>query len=160
MEFNVQHQHILALGVTLTMKKCNIFKFTVSSEHWEVSVHHLMLTKPRVKIFLKKSKLLAAFYTNCVNCPLVDLPDDVKVIEVLAPIELHLLRGNTNRIYNNLEKYLQPMDSTLSANQWDQSLGFQRPKLHGGQFKGGECSKLLKKIHVRKINKIFETDKR
>ena len=33
-------------------------------------------------------------------------------------------------------------------NQWGQSLGFQRPKLHGGQFKGGECSKLLKNIHV------------
>ena len=40
------------------------------------------------------------------------------------------------------------MDSTLLANQWNQSLGFQRPKLHGDQFKGGECSKLLKNIHV------------
>ena len=36
------------------------------------------------------------------------------------------------------------MDSTLSPNQWNQGLGFQRPKQHSGQFKGGECSKLQK----------------
>ena len=104
--------------------------------------------KTACKDFFFKSKLLAVFYINCVNRPLVDLPDDVKVIEILSPMELHLLSGNTNRIYNNLEKCLQPMGFTLSANQWNQSLGFQSSKLHDCQFKGGECSKLLKNIHV------------
>ena len=106
-----------------------------------------MLTKPPVMI-QKKSILLAAFYINCVNLPLVDLADAVNVIEILALIELHPLSGNRNKNYNNLENYLQPMGFTLSANQWNQSLGFQRRKLHGGQFKGGECSKLLKNIHA------------
>ena len=104
--------------------------------------------KTACKDFFLKLKLSAAFYINCVNRSLVDLSDDVKVIEILAPMELHLLSGNTNRIYNNLEKYLRSMDSSSSANQWNQSLGFQRPKLHGGQFKGGKCCKLLKNIHV------------
>ena len=63
-------------------------------------------------------------------------------------MKLHLISGNTNRIYNNLKRYLQPKGSTLSANQWNQSLGFQRPKLHGSQFKCGERFKLLKNIIV------------
>ena len=40
------------------------------------------------------------------------------------------------------------MDTTLSANQWNQRLDFPRPKPRGGQFKDGECSKLLRKIHL------------
>ena len=41
-----------------------------------------------------------------VNLPLVELPDDAKVIGILVPMELHLLSGNTNRIYNNLKNTL------------------------------------------------------
>ncbi|XP_065642745.1 tigger transposable element-derived protein 4-like [Hydra vulgaris] len=101
--------------------------------------------------------LSAAFYNNCINRPLVDLPDDIKVIEILAPIKLRLLNENTNRIYKYLEKYFQSTDITLSANHWNQSLGFEKPKLHGGQFKGGKCSKLLKITHV--LEKLIKPSK-
>ena len=55
----------------------------------------LILTKLPVK---KKSKISAAFYINCVNRLLVDLLDNVKVIEILAPMQLYLLSRNINRI--------------------------------------------------------------
>ena len=49
------------------------------------------------------------------------------------------------------------MNSTLSVNQWNQNLGFQRPKLYDDQFKGGECFKLLKNIHV--LEKLIKSSK-
>ena len=110
----------------------------------EVLVHLLMLKKLPVKIFFK-FKLSAASYLNCVNLPLVDL--DAMAIEIVAPMELDLLSGNTNKknkIYKYLEKYLDSIDTNFSGKQWNQSLHYLRSELHGGQLKGGECSKNIR----------------
>ena len=67
---------------------------------------------------------------------------------MFAPMELHVpVCGNTNRIDNNLKK-INRCNPWIPLYRQIQSLDFQRPKLHGGQFKGGECSKLLKNVHV------------
>ena len=62
-------------------------------------------------------------------------------------MELHLLSGNTNRLFDALSEYLKKIDS-FDAEEWNMAPGFQRPKLHGGQFKGGQCSKLLENVSV------------
>ena len=92
---------------------------------------------------MRKIKPSAAPFKNCVNNPLLDLPDETPVSRVLAPIELHLLSGNTNRLYDFGNTVLTNLDATVSMDLWNKSLGFDRPKLHSGQFKGGQCSKLL-----------------
>ena len=58
------------------------------------------------------------------------------------------MSGNTNRLYDYLEKYLSSLNTDLKAEDWNTVLGFQRPMLHGGQFKGGQCSKLLISVGV------------
>lgn len=58
------------------------------------------------------------------------------------------MSGNTNRLYDYLEKYLSSLITDLKAEDWNTMLGFQRPKHHGGQFKGGQCSKLLISVDV------------
>jgi len=58
-------------------------------------------------------------------------------------MEFRLLSGNTNRLFDILEKHLVNIESDLSAEAWNLKLEFQRPKLHGGQFKGGQYTSLL-----------------
>ena len=92
-------------GVRLAKKKGKFFKFTVLRTQGNISSSDNAAKAANVNFFLK-AKLLAACYLNCVNLPLVDLPDDAKIIEVLAPMELYLLNGNTIRVCNNLEIHL------------------------------------------------------
>ena len=47
---------------------------------------------------LKKSKLSAPIYKSCVNLPLLNLPDETKVLDILPIMELYLVLGITNLI--------------------------------------------------------------
>ena len=47
-----------------------------------------------------------------------------------------------------LKKDLQNLKQASIQNNWNKVLGFQRPKPHGGQFKGGQCVKMLDNIHI------------
>ncbi|XP_065657988.1 uncharacterized protein LOC136082508 [Hydra vulgaris] len=65
--------------------------YQVNIECLECLDHRLIITKMLAEIKLKKSKLSAKPYPNCVDQALIGLPDETKVIKVLAPTELHLL---------------------------------------------------------------------
>lgn len=98
----------------------------------------------------KKAKLSAAPWFNCVQNPIMNLPDETLVITHLAPMELHLMSGNFNRLFDATEQRLLNLAAKAKATDWNTQLGFQRPKLHGGQFKGGQCSKMLGNIKILK----------
>ena len=66
-------------------------------------------------------------------------------------MELHLLSGNTNRLYDFGDILLSNLGASISMDLWNKSLGFDRPKLHSGQFKGGQCAKLLENIDSLEI---------
>ena len=105
----------------------------------------------------KKAKLSAAPWFNCVQNPIMELPDETLVITHLAPMELHLMSGNFNRLFDATEQRLHNLEANVKATDWNTQLGFQRPKLHGGQFKGGQCSKMLGNIKI--IKDILESEK-
>ena len=65
---------------------------------------------------------------------------------LLAPMELHLMSGNFNRLNDAIEERLTELG--IHAEQWSKVLGFQRSKLHGGQYKGGQCVKMLDNNHI------------
>ena len=82
-------------------------------------------------------------YDNSVHMPLLPGADDVLVLDVLPPMELHLLLGSLNRLVDHLEKTLKDSTSGLSLHQWISRLGLARCSFHGGQFDGNSCKKLL-----------------
>ena len=63
---------------------------------------------------MKKSKLSAAPFKNCVQTPLLDLSDGTSVPEILPPMELHLFSGNRNRLYNIGDKILSKTKTSIS----------------------------------------------
>ena len=98
----------------------------------------------------KKTKLSASPWFNCVKTPIMELPDETLVITHLAPMELHLMSSNFNRLFDATEQRLHNIAANVRATDWNTQLGFQRPQLHGGQFKGGQCSKMLGNINILK----------
>ena len=57
-----------------------------------------------VKIHKGSGKLSAAPYKSCQYEPLVALDDSTLIIDVLPPMELHLLLGIVNKLYNHLDE--------------------------------------------------------
>ena len=86
---------------------------------------------------IKKSKLSAAPFKNCVQTPLLDLPDGTSVAEILPLMELHLFSGNTNHLYSIGDKILSKTETLISMDMWNKVIGIIRPRLHSGQFKRG-----------------------
>ena len=87
-------------------------------------------------------------YDNCVHMPLLPGADDVLVLDVLPPMELHLLLGTVNRLVDHLEQTLTDSGSRLTIQQWISRLGLTRCSFHGGQFDGNSCKKLLTSVDV------------
>ena len=83
------------------------------------------------------TKPSSAQWFNCENPPLVDAPDDALVIDIWAPMGLHLHLGISNDLY----KYLKKGKPEL-AQLWSQPVG-QLPKQWGGQWNGEQCEKLM-----------------
>ena len=96
----------------------------------------------------RKAKLSAADYYGCQNMPLCDDPDSTLVLDLLPPMELHILIGIVNDLYDILEEILEKIKSSVSAKDWSLGmLSLKRPRLHTGQFQGNQCRDLLKNIH-------------
>ena len=89
---------------------------------------------------LSKSKSAQAFL-NCTNDPLLPESDDTKVIDVIAPPELHLLLGIVNHLFSTLSKVWP------SVHEWPKNLQIRPAAYHGGEsFNGPSCHKLLQNI--------------
>ena len=94
----------------------------------------------------KKTKLSAKEFTNCVKNPLITGSDDQKVIDVFPVMELHVYTGNFNSLYDLGESILIENESTFHMRIWAEYLTLERPGLHGGQFTGNQCTKLLNNL--------------
>ena len=67
-----------------------------------------------------KKKLSAAPWFTCVYNPPMDLPDNTKMISHLAPMELHLMSGNFNRLNDAIEERLTELacPNGTSFDEW------------------------------------------
>ena len=90
----------------------------------------------------------AAPYKNCIAAPLIEYEDNVLVLDVIPPMELHLMLGVVNRLYDYLDKALEESASSIKAKDWADLLYIERRHYHGGQFIGNHCSKLLDEVDI------------
>ena len=111
-----------------------------------------------LSVHLKKSKLSAASYKSCVNLPLLDLPDETKVLDFLPIMELHLVNGITNRLFDHLITILSKINSfSLKAIDWSNKLSIYKPPIHGGEFNGNQSRSLLNNDSL--LEELFENAK-
>ena len=93
-----------------------------------------------------KNKLSSAAFFNCEKPPLSHMDDSTYVISIIPPMELHFHLGVVNKLYDQLDVVLIENKSTKTAKDWSDKVGVNRPKHHGGEFNGNQCSRLLSKI--------------
>ena len=79
----------------------------------------------------------AKFFGNVVHDPIVRGSDETLIIDVLPPMELHLLLGIVNHLFKALIAVWQ------NAERWPASLNIEMSEYHSGQFEGNNCRKLL-----------------
>lgn len=95
---------------------------------------------------LRRSK----YFENAVHEPLF-FPDEPKlVLELIPPMELHLLLGVVNHLFKGLTK-LYP-----GAAEWPLKLHIKMEDYHGGEFVGNDCRKLLKNVNI--LNELLEDE--
>ena len=94
---------------------------------------------------------------NCVHEPLFwDGTDDMKdelMLHLIPPAELHLLIGPVNTIFKELEE-LWPEGS----NTWAKSCHAYKEGLHGGEFNGNSCMRLLHDESLSLLETMIPTD--
>ena len=100
-----------------------------------------------------KQKLSSAAFFNCEQKPLCDLDGTTLVLDVLPPMELHLLLGVVNGLYDHLNDKLLEKNCSISAKNWSEPLGLKRSEHHGGQFNGNDCVTLL--THTQSLEKLL-----
>ena len=61
-------------------------------------------------------------------------------------MELHLLLGIVNRLYDFLDKDLAASGTSVRAKDWSDMLFISRQHYHGGQFIENHCAKLLNEV--------------
>ena len=64
-------------------------------------------------------------------------------LDLVPPMELHLMLGIVNNLYDHLDKQLIENHCSITANDWSDTLGLKRLHYHGGQFNGNQCKTLL-----------------
>ena len=67
--------------------------------------------------------------------------DDTLILDILPPIELHLLLGVVNHVFQKM-KSVWP-----NAEKWPTSLNMKLGPYHGGMFEGNDCRKLLQNVY-------------
>jgi hypothetical protein len=87
-------------------------------------------------------------YDNSIHPPLIDGEDTTLVLDVIPPMELHLLLGIVNHLFKNL------LQCWAGATEWTSKLNIQMQPFHGGQFAGNDCHKLLQNVDL--LQKLVE----
>ena len=91
-----------------------------------------------------RSKPSAAEFMNCVQLPLLDLMDNTLVTDIIPPIELHLMLGIVNKLFDELDSRLRAAAGCgMQAADWAQRLNLRKPQIQGGQYAGNDCARLL-----------------
>ena len=88
----------------------------------------------------------AAPFKSCIAVPLIEYEDATLVIDFIPPMELHIILGIVNGLYDKLNKALVASGSPVRAKDWSDSLHLVRRHYHGGQFMGNHCSTLLDNV--------------
>ena len=94
-------------------------------------------------------KTEAADHHNVIRRPLIPAADDVKVLSVVFPCELHYLLRSFNHIWDALRKeWSGAMNTTEDlGTRFAISVGAVPEKYHGGHgFTGGKCRQLLNSL--------------
>ena len=100
-----------------------------------------------LSVHLKKSKLSGVSYKSCVNLPLPYLPDETKVLDILPFMELRLVLGITNRLFDYLITIVSQSNfHSLKATDWLNKLSIFRPPMYG-EFTGNQCKHLLNNFY-------------
>lgn len=81
-------------------------------------------------------------FDNVIHPPLIKMDDSTLILDVIPPMELHLLLGIVNHLFKNLSE-LWP-----GAKEWPTLLHIQLQPYHGGHFAGNECHKLLQNLDI------------
>ena len=74
--------------------------------------------------------------------PLIEVEDSLRIIDIVTPMELHILLGIFNHIYDELYKVWNKVE------QWAKKLNFERAKYYGGTFSGNQCRNMLRRIDI------------
>ena len=110
----------------------------------------------------KKAKLSSADWYSCENQPLFDDHDDVLIICLISPMELHFNIGIVNGFFDTLFDILRLKNCEIGAYDWSNKLGMTRDDHQGGRlmFNGRQCKKLLQNtdllINMLKEAKAFD----
>ena len=96
--------------------------------------------------FIRSRKLYnqnasAKDFKNCVSHPMIQGNDSDLLIQKIPPPELHLLLRVVNKIFKELQAAVPSV-----ASAWLDKIGIVQPQLHGGEFTGNMCRRLLKHV--------------
>ena len=92
-----------------------------------------------------KKKLSSADFYSCERIPLIPgtTDDSTLVLDLVPPMELHLMLGIVNGLYDYLDMQLKKNQCAVTVTDWSTGLGLKRSKYHGGEFNGNQCKTLL-----------------
>ena len=90
----------------------------------------------------------AKSHKSCIAQPLFKYEDEYLIIDIIPPMELHLILGIVNRLYDFMDRDLAAAGMTVTAKDWSDLLCISRRHYHGGQFIGNHCSKLLESVGI------------
>jgi hypothetical protein len=83
-------------------------------------------------------KASAKDFKSCVHSPMIQGEDKQMLIEIIPPPQLHLMLRVTNKMFHQLQSSFPKV-----AELWLQKIGLVQPQLHGGEFTGNMCRRLL-----------------
>ena len=94
---------------------------------------------------------------NCVHEPLFwDGTDNMKdelMLHLIPPAELHLLIGPVNTMFKELEELWSE-----GANDWAKRCHAFKEGLHGGEFNGNSCMRLLREESIKMLESLIPSE--
>ena len=88
-----------------------------------------------------KKHFSSAEWENCERMPLLDWPDDVEVLDIMAPSQLHIFTGIPCRLFKELDKVF-----AMAFEDWKKAKGVSPDGFGEYSFNGNSVNKLLNDI--------------
>ena len=99
-------------------------------------------------------KLSSAEFKSCEKYPLFepDVPDRVAllhkfIVEMIPPMELHMLLGLGNDLFKVLEATMEALNMGESLKRWLKMIGAEQSHYFGGQFNGNNVENVLRGVN-------------
>ena len=92
---------------------------------------------------------------NCVNVPVFTRDEDILILDIILPPELHLLLGALNTSFSHMQKVNEQV-----CLQWARKCNVQRQCTYGSPtFAGNACKTLLEQVDILDSFKCLECAK-